>query len=68
MKLLKFYQRSGFIYINPETIRFIKPDDEDGYTYLDLGPQGWAVVEGDMDSVIAKLKVHNCAEIIEFYG
>lgn len=68
MKLVKFYQRSGFIYINPEAIRFIQPDDNDGYTYIDLGPKGWAVVEGDMDSVIAKLRVHNCAEIIEFHG
>ena len=68
MKLLKFYQRSGFIYINPEAIRFIKPDDEDGYTYFDLGSKGWAVVEGDIDSVIAKLKVSKCMEVIEFYG
>lgn len=69
MKLVKFYQRSGFIYINPEAIRFIQPDDdEDGYTYIDLGPKGWATVEGDVDSVIAKLRVHNCAEIIEFHG
>lgn len=66
MKLIKFYQTSGFIYINPETIRYIKPDDEDGYTYLDLGPRGWAVVKGCCEDIIAKLETNSCAEIIDY--